>query len=175
MPAADTLTENDDQADDNMQKNEKKKTDMRPLSMVILTHPKPSASPAHAHFPTLIHLSTLHNPVNTIPPPAPQPRLIPLASSADARLASALHIPRVGALAIFADAPGAKSLEDFVRDNVDVTEAKWLDEAMEAEWRGVNVKTEMSVAKTSKKQHSKGGEKATISSKNTANNAAETQ
>jgi ribonuclease P/MRP protein subunit POP3 len=159
MPVADVLVEKDKQkkADDQLTEGEEQGT--RPLSMIFLTHPKPSASPAHAHFPTLVHLSTLQNPIDTTAPKT-RSRLVPLASSADARLATALHIPRVGALAIFANTPGAKALEGFVRDNVDVTECKWIDEAMKAEWRGLNVKSEVSVAKATKKQHVKDVDKA---------------
>jgi ribonuclease P/MRP protein subunit POP3 len=113
----------------------------RPLSVILLTHPKPSTSPAHAHFPTLLHLSNLQS-------PTPQAtRLIPLSTSTDARLASTLHIPRVGALAVFADAPGAKALEAFVRQNVDVTTCAWIDEAADVKWSGVNVTSGVSTEK----------------------------
>jgi ribonuclease P/MRP protein subunit POP3 len=112
----------------------------RPISMVILTHPKPSLSPVHAHLPTLIHLSTLKTQIDTQPT-----RIVPLATSTEPRLSSALHIPRIGALAILANAPGAKALEDFVRENVDTTTCKWIDEAVGAEWRGVNVKSGVEV------------------------------
>jgi ribonuclease P/MRP protein subunit POP3 len=123
-------------------------TDLKPLSMVILTHPKPSLSPAHAHLPTLLHLSMLS--------PSPSPtttsaRLIALPTSTDALLASALHIPRVGALAVYEGAPGAKALEDYVREHVGVTECAWVDEAMKAEWRGLNVKSEIPGAKAKEK------------------------
>jgi ribonuclease P/MRP protein subunit POP3 len=110
--------------------------------MVILTHPKPSLSPAHAHLPTLVHLSALS------PPSAPSTtseiatRLIPVQTSADARLASTLHIPRVGAIAIYEGAPGARTLEAYVREHVGLTECKWIGEAMSAEWKGLNVKSE---------------------------------
>ncbi|KAL5114899.1 RNase P and RNase MRP subunit [Pleosporales sp. CAS-2024a] len=114
----------------------------RPLSIVILTHPKPSFSIAHAHLPTLVHLATLA-PHRSAPPPHPT-RLIPLATSADARLASSLHIPRVGALALFADAPGAQALEAFVRDKVAPTTCRWIDEALAAQWKGINVRQEVS-------------------------------
>jgi ribonuclease P/MRP protein subunit POP3 len=112
----------------------------RPISMVLLPHPKPSLSPVHAHLPTLIHLSTVKTPNNTQPT-----RIVPLATSTETRLSSALHIPRIGALAILSDAPGAKALEDFVRENVDMTTCKWIDEAVGAEWRGVNVKSGVEV------------------------------
>jgi ribonuclease P/MRP protein subunit POP3 len=134
--------------------SERKTNDLRPLSMIILTHPKPSTSPAHAHFPTLVHLSNLQPPSSS-PRPTNATRLIPLASSTDARLASKLHIPRVGALAIFADAPGAAALEAFVRQNVDVTACVWIDEAMAVEWRGVNVKAEVGKVSSKMEKNSK--------------------
>ncbi|KAF2819470.1 hypothetical protein CC86DRAFT_460565 [Ophiobolus disseminans] len=127
------------------EKEDGESDDLRPLSMVILSHPKPSISPAHAHLPTLIHLSSLHPP--SANPTSTTTRLIPLASSTDARLASALHIPRVGALAIFAPAPGAPALEAFVQDTVDVTACKWIDEAMAADWKGLTIKTEFATIK----------------------------
>jgi ribonuclease P/MRP protein subunit POP3 len=111
---------------------------LRPLSMVILTHPKPSLSPAHAHLPTLVHLSTVSSSPAT---PSTATRLIPIQTSADARLASSLHIPCVGALAIYEGAPEAKTLEEYVREHIGLTECKWVDEAMSAEWKGLNVKS----------------------------------
>ncbi|KNG46196.1 rna-processing protein [Stemphylium lycopersici] len=128
----------------------------QPLTMVLLTHPKPSLSPAHAHLPTLVHLSTLSPPSTTATTtatsttattpnstPTPATRLIPLPTSSESRLASCLSIPRVGALALLADAPGAKALEEYVARHVGVTECKWVDEAMGAEWRGLNVRCEV--------------------------------
>ncbi|USP77842.1 hypothetical protein yc1106_05116 [Curvularia clavata] len=117
--------------------------DLRPLSMVILTHPKPSLSPAHAHLPTLVHLSALVPPSATQDASRTATRLVPLPTSAEGRLASSLHIPRVGALAIYADAPGAKALEDYVREHIGTTECKWIEEALSAEWQGMNVSKEM--------------------------------
>lgn len=142
MPSAVPTTENST-ADEIA--STKEKDVLRPLSMVIITHPKPCASTAHAHLPTLVHLSTLQPPSSDAAstPSIPQAtRLIPLATSTDARLASNLHIPRVGALAIFSDAPGAKSLEAFVRGKVGITSCPFIDEALAAKWRGINVKNE---------------------------------
>lgn len=129
-----------DESDDAARKEETNKS--KPLSMVILTHPKPSLSTAHAHLPILVHLSSIKPPTTT---PSNPTRLIPLATSTDARLASTLHIPRVGALAIFASAPGAKALEDYVRSRIDTTSCPWIDEAMAAQWKGINVKNEKKV------------------------------
>ncbi|KAG9189360.1 ribonuclease P/MRP protein subunit POP3 [Alternaria panax] len=119
----------------------------RRLSMVIITHPKPSLSPAHAHLPTLIHLATLTPPSTLSSTSQTATRLIPVQTSADHRLASHLHIPRVGALAIYEGAPGAETLETYVREHVGPTECKWIDEAMGAEWKGLNVKSEIPVPK----------------------------
>ena len=118
-----------------------------PLSMVILTHPKPALSPAHAHLPTLVHLATLPPTCTTPSTPQAEVRLISLPTSADARLASALAIPRVGALAIYQGAPGAKTLEDYVCGHIGLTQCQWIDEAMSGEWKGLNVKREIPGAK----------------------------
>jgi ribonuclease P/MRP protein subunit POP3 len=134
------VSERSDQEDGKAQDEKDPEKALRPLSMVILTHPKPSLSPAHAHLPTLVHLSTLST-------SATSTRLIPLPTSAEARLASTLHIPRVGALAIYADAPAIKGLEEYVYEHVGVMESKWIDEAMSAEWKGLNVKSEIPGAK----------------------------
>lgn len=138
-------------AEKNANEGNEANQDLRPLSMVILTRPKPSISPAYAHIPTLVHLASLQPPSPSTSSNTQATRLIPLASSTDARLASALHIPRVAALAIFADAPGTKALEAFVQENVDVTECKWIDEAMSAEWKCLNVKTELATLKNKSK------------------------
>ena len=137
-PAA--LKEGDDGEED-AEKNpdkgrEEEKGDERPLSIVVLTHPQPALSPAHAHIPTLLHLSTLSS---TPDDTSLQTRLVALPTSTDARLAANLHIPRVGAIGIYEGAPGAKALEDYVQQHVGLTECPWVDEAMRAEWKGLNV------------------------------------
>lgn len=109
---------------------------LKPLSLVVLTHPQPSLSPSHAHVPTLVHLAAIQ-PNST--KPTDSTRLIALPTSNDARFASALQIPRVGAIGVFEGAPGAKALEDYVRDHVGVTECLWIEEAITPKWRGLNV------------------------------------
>lgn len=49
---------------------------------------------------------------------------------------------------MFEGAPGARALEDFVRDKVGLAECKWVDEALQAEWRGANIKEDVVEAKT---------------------------
>ena len=115
----------------------KRETAPRPLSMVILTHPQPALSPSHAHIPTLLHLATLRqSPESKSLEPT---RLIALPTANDARFASTLHIPRVGAIGIHEGAPGAKALEDYVRQHVGLTECLWVKEALTPEWRGLNI------------------------------------
>ncbi|KAF2852700.1 hypothetical protein T440DRAFT_466822 [Plenodomus tracheiphilus IPT5] len=127
------------------------KPDDDELAIIILTHPKPASSPAHAHIPTLVHISTISPHVATPVPMAinTKTRLVPLSTSSDSRLASKLGIPRVGALAVMNSAPGAKALVEYVREHVDLTECAWVDEAMTPVWKGLNVTMEMG----------KGGEK----------------
>lgn len=112
-------------------------TFLRPLGLVILTHPQPSLSPSHAHVPELLHLATVHPQSRN--KSLESTRLVTLPTSNDARLASALHIPRVGAVGIFEGAPGAKALEDYARKHVGLTECPWIEQATKPEWRGLNV------------------------------------
>ncbi|KAF2995547.1 hypothetical protein E8E13_003056 [Curvularia kusanoi] len=112
-------------------------TPLKQLSVVILTHPQPSSSPVHAHIPTLLHLATLRRDAKG--KPSEPTRLVCLPTSTDNRLASALHIPRVGAIGIVEGAPGAKTLEEYVTKHVGLTECAWVDEALRSEWRELNV------------------------------------
>lgn len=109
---------------------------LKPLSIVVITHNHPPASLPHAHIPALLHLSTLSSPSST----PTRPIAVPLGY--EPRLASVLHIPHVGAIGIMAGAPGARALEDYVREHVGVTECRWIEEAMDAEWKGVNIETQ---------------------------------
>jgi len=120
-------------------------------ALILLTHPNPSLSPAHAHIPTLLHLATLHPQQPPAIPATPlaantATRLVPLATTADARLASKLAIPRVGALAILDSAPGASALLALARERVGLTECAWVEEAMSGEWRGVHVEAKAAAA-----------------------------
>ncbi|KAI4605705.1 hypothetical protein J4E80_010488 [Alternaria sp. BMP 0032] len=40
-------------------------------------------------------------------------------------------------------APGAKTLELYVREHIGLTECKWVGEAMSVEWKGLNVNSEI--------------------------------
>jgi len=71
-------------------------------------------------------------------------RLVSLSTSSEARLASALHLPRLSALGIVEGAPGADALVEFVREKVGRVEVGWLAEAglegKNREWKGIKVK-----------------------------------
>ncbi|KAF2788214.1 hypothetical protein K505DRAFT_206165, partial [Melanomma pulvis-pyrius CBS 109.77] len=111
------------------------------ITLLILPTLTPSTSLAHAHLPTLLYLSSKPSTVTTTPStspsPSPSPRLVTLPPSSEARIASALHIPRVGAIAVLEGAPGADTLVQYVREKVGVVECAWVEEGMRAEWRGV--------------------------------------
>jgi ribonuclease P/MRP protein subunit POP3 len=108
------------------------KPSLQPLALVIIPHSHPPSSLPHTHIPTLIHLSNL-NPSDT------STRLITLPPTSEARLASALHIPHVGALAIKEGTPGANALVQYAREHVGLTECAWIDEAMRGEWKATKI------------------------------------
>ncbi|KAF2270232.1 hypothetical protein CC78DRAFT_196022 [Lojkania enalia] len=112
-----------------------------PISVLIIPHLSPQSSLSHAHLPTLFYLSThsaqLDSSIaSSLTTPS---RLIALPTSAEAKLASALHLPRVGALGILEGAPGAEALLNYVRDTVGDVECPWIEEGLKAEWKGVKV------------------------------------
>lgn len=115
------------------EKNESKSEGPTPLTLLFIPHANPSTSLAHAHLPTLTYLASKSHP--TLPPT----RLVALSSSSEAKLASALHIPRVGALALLQDAPGATALVEYVRERAGGVECKWIEEGLKAEWKGLKV------------------------------------
>ncbi|KAF2875103.1 hypothetical protein BDV95DRAFT_308498 [Massariosphaeria phaeospora] len=110
-----------------------------PLTLLIIPHSAPSSSAAHAHLPTLLHLSHLAQTSDPTSPTTPPPRLITLAPSSSPKLASALHVPRVSALGILSSAPGTSALLAYVRENIGAVECKWIDESLKGEWRGAKV------------------------------------
>ncbi|KAF2200892.1 hypothetical protein GQ43DRAFT_441104 [Delitschia confertaspora ATCC 74209] len=112
---------------------------LRPLSLLILPTPNPPSSLPHAHLPTLVYLSSLLPQGASPSPSRPQTRLILLPSSSESRIASVLHLPRVGALGIMEGAPGADALVSFVRERVGEVRVEWLEEAKKGVWKGVNV------------------------------------
>lgn len=54
-------------------------------------------------------------------------------------MASALGLPRVGALGIMEGAEGAEALVGFVRERVGEVHVRWIEEASEGVWKGSKV------------------------------------
>ena len=103
------------------------------LAFVLIPHNHPPASLPHAHIPTLVHLATMKSPRDTAT------RLLAVQPTWEPRIADALHIPHVGALAVMEGAPGADALVAYVREQVEVTTCAWIDEAMKPEWKAVKI------------------------------------
>ncbi|TLD20926.1 putative RNA-processing protein [Venturia nashicola] len=103
------------------------------LSTIFLTAQSPSTHLPYTPLPLLTALSSKNHPAL-----APT-RLIPLSTGSEAKLCSALGIPRVGIIGVFEDAPGAKGLVDYVRENVEVVDVPWVKEAGKGEWLGTKI------------------------------------
>ncbi|KAF2497432.1 hypothetical protein BU16DRAFT_505789 [Lophium mytilinum] len=126
----------------------------RALALVLIPHPNPPSSLIHAHIPTLVALSSpprqsssgQESEVDKVAAERQPARLVSLPTSSEARLASALHLPRLSALGILEGAPGADALIEFVRQRVAFVEVGWLREAGLEEvgegggWGGIKVK-----------------------------------
>ncbi|KAK3046790.1 hypothetical protein LTS18_013288, partial [Coniosporium uncinatum] len=56
---------------------------------------------------------------------------------AEQRIASALGLPRVGAVALLEGAGGAEKLVEYAREHVRAVGVPWLDEAREGKWLGL--------------------------------------
>ncbi|KAL5432286.1 hypothetical protein PMIN06_012058 [Paraphaeosphaeria minitans] len=108
-------------------------TPPRPLSIVLIPHNHPPASLPHAHIPTFVHLCTMTSQKDKAI------RLLAVPPGCEPAIAEALHIPHVGALAIFEGAPGADALVAYVREHVAVTRCAWIEEAMGPEWKDTKI------------------------------------
>ena len=69
----------------------------------------------------------------------PQTLLVPLSIHSEAKLSSALGIPRVGVVGVFEDAPGAEALQEYVRDNVALVDVPWVGEVGDGRWLGTRI------------------------------------
>lgn len=99
------------------------------LALIFLPTP-PSTSPPlqFEHLPTLAHLSS------------EEPALIiPLPATAEKEIAAAVGLPRVSALGVMADAPGAEALIELCRRKVKPMGLGWVKDAVRGQWRGVKV------------------------------------
>jgi ribonuclease P/MRP protein subunit POP3 len=54
-------------------------------------------------------------------------------------MASAVGLPRVGALGILEGAEGAEALVGYVRESVGEVDVRWIEEASRGEWKGSKV------------------------------------
>jgi ribonuclease P/MRP protein subunit POP3 len=132
-------------------------TTLPKVTVLILPTPNPSASLAHSHLPTLLYLSSppwTNSPKSNTPTstttassnpstspskstPSTAPRLILLPPLSETRLAAALGIPRVGALAVLENAPGAETMVSYCRDKVGTVECAWISESLDPQWSGI--------------------------------------
>ena len=89
----------------------------------------------YSHLPILIKTASLGSP--SLPPI----RLVPLASGADARLAQALGIPRVGMVGLMDNAPNTSQLIQLTRTHVPTVEIPWLKESISGGFMPTTVNT----------------------------------
>jgi len=118
---------------DKAQANETPSQDLPKITLLAVPTLNPSTSLAHTHLPTLLYLSS----VSSTPQVPSLPRLVTLPPASETRLSSALCIPRVGAIALLEEAPGAEPLVQYVRERVGVVECKWIEEGLKPLWSGV--------------------------------------
>lgn len=104
------------------------------LAVVFL--PKPRDNLVYSHLPLLCYTSSaIHK------DKAQQTRLVLLDPSCERTLAAAMGLPRAGVIGVFDDAPGAGSLLQYVRENIDPVKIPWLEKALSGQWMGMNVET----------------------------------
>ena len=87
----------------------------------------------HSHLPLLIHVASLAKHEQETP------RLVTLPRSAEARLSSALRIPRVGIVGLITETPNTMALIDLVAANVAPLEIPWLDHELTGHYLPVQV------------------------------------
>jgi ribonuclease P/MRP protein subunit POP3 len=113
---------------------EAEKTSRKHLAVVFL--PKPRDNLVYSHLPLLCYTSSA-----TQKDKVQRTRLVLLDPSCERTIATAMGTPRAGVIGVFDDAPGALSLLEYVRDNVDPIEVPWLEKALSGQWMGMNVET----------------------------------
>jgi len=87
----------------------------------------------HAHLPQLVAAASLAR------PECEPTRLVQLPKGSDARVCTALGIPRVSFIGILEGAPNAKSLIDLVEESVSKIDIPWMKEIQEAKYRPVKI------------------------------------
>jgi len=113
---------------------ETEQTSRKRLAVVFL--PKPRDNLVYSHLPLLCYTSSA-----THKDKAQRTRLVLLDSPCERTIATAMGLPRAGVIGVFDDAPGALSLLEYVRENVDPVEVPWLEKALSGQWMGMNVET----------------------------------
>lgn len=113
---------------------EAEKTSRERLAVVFL--PKLRNNLVYSHLPLLCYTSSA-----TQKDKVQRTRLVLLDSSCERIIATAMGLPRAGVIGLFDDAPGALSLLEYVRENVDPIEVPWLEKALSGQWMGMNVET----------------------------------
>ncbi|KAF2086517.1 hypothetical protein K490DRAFT_66710 [Saccharata proteae CBS 121410] len=107
-----------------------------PITAIFI--PASPNSPIHAHLPILCATAS----AKTTTPTASPTLLVPLKPSTEAKLATALGVPRLGVVGLLAGAPGADTLVQYVRDHVEPVDVPWLREVGAGKYLGVNVRAE---------------------------------
>ena len=87
----------------------------------------------YSHLPLLVATASQNTPLE------PQIRLIALSKGAGTRLSAALHIPRTAIIGLGRDAPGARSLVNFIQDKVAPIEVPWLLGVLEVSYLPVSI------------------------------------
>ncbi len=104
------------------------------LSAIFVCHSSLSTT-VREHLPQLVFTASLAHPA------LPAARLVELPNGSEARLCEALGIPRVSFIGILEGAPHSKPLIELVRECVPETEIPWLQQATQANYLPVKIKS----------------------------------
>jgi ribonuclease P/MRP protein subunit POP3 len=137
---------------------------LKPLSVVFLSSPPVTASSGNqipvqfSHFPTLCSLASQRHET-----PVSSTLIIPLSQHSFSQIALQLNIPRLIALGVIEDAPGAAPLLSYMRgEGIQPVRNIWLENALQEErraqalqWMETNIAVEEVVVKKKKTQATK--------------------
>lgn len=116
---------------------------VEPKPLVAVFVPRAEQPPVlHTHLPLLIKAASLASP--SLPPI----RLVALPKGAEARLSTALGIPRVGLVGLTDGSPYASQLIEFSRIHVPEVEIPWLQESTAGSYLPTIVNTIHTTAST---------------------------
>jgi ribonuclease P/MRP protein subunit POP3 len=97
------------------------------------------ADPVSELIPLLVARASLHS------EGADAIRLVDISASAEATLSAVLGLPRLAALAVDDDAPGAQPLINYLREEIEPIDASWLREVSTPAYLPLKVNTEEAV------------------------------